>query len=82
MKVWDRKAVELKIVELVREGAKTDCEVRMDSHIYADLGFDSMEHVELVINIEEAFGIVFPDKEVVGRFVDLTLAALAADVPH
>ena len=39
-------------------------EVSLDSNFMDDLGADSLDTVELVMNIEEEFGIEIPDDEV------------------
>ena len=39
-------------------------EISLDSNFMDDLGADSLDTVELVMNIEEEFGIEIPDEEV------------------
>ena len=39
-------------------------EVSLDSNFMDDLGADSLDTIELVMNIEEEFGIEIPDDEV------------------
>jgi acyl carrier protein len=39
-------------------------EISLDSNFMDDLGADSLDTVELVMNIEEEFGIEIPDHEV------------------
>ena len=39
-------------------------EISLDSNFMDDLGADSLDTVELVMNIEEEFGIEIPDDEV------------------
>jgi acyl carrier protein len=39
-------------------------EISLDSSFMDDLGADSLDTVELVMNIEEEFGIEIPDSEV------------------
>ena len=39
-------------------------EISLDSSFMDDLGADSLDTVELVMNIEEEFGIEIPDNEV------------------
>ena len=40
--------------------------ISLDSNFMEDLGADSLDTVELVMNIEEEFGIEIPDDEVAG----------------
>ena len=39
-------------------------EISLDSNFMDDLGADSLDTIELVMNIEEEFGIEIPDDEV------------------
>ena len=41
-------------------------EVVQDARILDDLGADSLDVVELVMNLEEAFDIVVPDEDIEG----------------
>ena len=40
--------------------------ISLDSKFMDDLGADSLDTVELIMNIEEEFGIEIPDDEVAG----------------
>ena len=54
-----------KLKEIVAEQLDTDAEkVTMDSNITEDLGADSLDTVDLVMSIEEAFDIEIPDEAV------------------
>ena len=39
-------------------------EISLDSNFMNDLGADSLDTVELVLNIEEEFGVEIPDNEI------------------
>ena len=39
-------------------------EISLDSNFMNDLGADSLDTVELILNIEEEFGIEIPDNEI------------------
>lgn len=35
----------------------------MESHLAKDLGLDSLDHVEIIVQLEDAFGYEIPDSE-------------------
>ena len=39
-------------------------EISLDSNFMNDLGADSLDTVELILNIEEEFGVEIPDNEI------------------
>ena len=56
--------VEQKVKEIVAEQlGKTVDEVKNESSFQDDLGADSLDIVELVMALEEAFGCEIPDEE-------------------
>ena len=56
--------VEQKVKEIVAEQlGKTVDEVKNESSFQDDLGADSLDTVELVMALEEAFGCEIPDEE-------------------
>lgn len=56
--------VEQKVKEIVAEQlGKTVDEVKNESSFQNDLGADSLDIVELVMALEEAFGCEIPDEE-------------------
>ena len=71
-----KEAIFEKLKELVIDqlGAEED-EVTMEANIQEDLGADSLDVVDLVMSVEEEFGVKIPDEELeniktVGGIVD------------
>ena len=60
--------------------ARTPVAVCPDSHLERDLGLHSMERVELVLRLEEAFGAPMPDEALDAEYVG-DLASLIAGHP-
>jgi acyl carrier protein len=55
--------VETRIIKLVADHLKVDpLKVKVDASFSSDLGFDSLDQVELVMAFEEEFGIEIPDE--------------------
>ncbi|MBI3319757.1 MAG: acyl carrier protein [Candidatus Omnitrophica bacterium] len=65
-----------KVRQIVAQQLKVkDDEVKREAHFIEDLGADSLDTVELVMAIEEEFGIEIPDEDAehiltVGKLVD------------
>jgi len=54
-----------KIVEIVVEQLGCDAsEVTLDSGIIDDLGADSLDVVEMLMAVEDSFGVTVPDEEI------------------
>ena len=55
--------VETRVVKLVANHLKIDpLKVKVDASFSSDLGFDSLDQVELVMAFEDEFGIEIPDE--------------------
>lgn len=60
----DVKEIEAKIVKIIVEQLNVDeSEVKPEASFVDDLGADSLDTVELVMAIEEAFDIEIPDED-------------------
>lgn len=62
---------------LIEEGFPEE-DVRMEAFFWEDLGADSLDLVELVLELEDQFGVKIPDKDAktlktVGQAVDYIL---------
>ena len=55
------------IVDIISKQLKTEAdEIAQDTNIMDDLGADSLDVVELLMSIEETFGVSVPDEDVAG----------------
>lgn len=51
--------------------------LKLERKLQDDLGADSLDNIEIVMALEEAFGIALPDEEVETALVQNTVGALA-----
>nr|CAG8616510.1 11943_t:CDS:2 [Entrophospora candida] len=59
-----RENIEARILDILKAFDKVDpSKVTTQAHFADDLGLDSLDTVEVVMNIEEDFSIEIPDKE-------------------
>jgi long-chain acyl-CoA synthetase len=58
-----------RIVALVQADVRPGVLVRPDSNLELDLGFDSMERVELLASLEQRFGVRIPENIAQGAFL-------------
>jgi len=57
-------SLEKKVREIIADRLKLDVEqVQTNSRFIEDLGADSLDIVEMIMQIEEDFGITIPDEE-------------------
>jgi len=81
----ERKDVEIKVKEIIinhLDLKKTTDDISNDEKIIDDLGFDSLDTVELVMSFEDEYGFNIEDSEAekiitVGDAVDMIMAKLA-----
>lgn len=60
----DRTALESKIVDIITNQLGVEREaVTAEAHVIDDLGADSLDVVELVMALEEAFDVEIPDDD-------------------
>ena len=58
------KSVEKRVMEIIVEQLKVDPEVvTLEAHFIDDLGADSLDLVELIMAMEEEFGMEIADEE-------------------
>ena len=59
-----RQEIEAKIFDIVAKQLNIErANIKLESSFVNDLGADSLDTVELVMEIEEAFGISIPDED-------------------
>lgn len=52
-----------KIIIRVRENSELQIDDQKDFHLINDIGFDSLQVINLVVEVENEFGFVFDDNE-------------------
>lgn len=62
--------VRKEILQIIQEKTDTDIEMEGDISLIDDLGFDSLQLVEVLTEIEERFRVSFEDGEKLLDFVD------------
>lgn len=56
--------IETKIIEIIRKNPNIQGkEISPDDHFINNLGIDSLDAVELILDLEKAFEITIPDEE-------------------
>jgi acyl carrier protein len=64
MKMLERKEIEARVKDIVVKQLGVEAEVvKAERSFVDDLGADSLDIVELVMNLEEEFGFDIPDDE-------------------
>ena len=55
--------IQVKVTQIISEQlGKDESEIKMNSHFIEDLDADSLDTVELVMALEEEFGVDIPDE--------------------
>lgn len=77
-----KEAILEKLILLMRQQkSNLDSQITEKTHLRDDLGVDSIELVEFVINVEDEFGIAIPDEDIdtmtsIGELVDYLVVCL------
>lgn len=59
----DKEKIDKKVKDIVKEKLHLDRDPRNEDSFIDDLGADSLDTVELVMELEEEFGMEIPDEE-------------------
>lgn len=75
-----REDIKQRVISLIDEWSIKE-EVNEDDDLYNDLGFDDLDFMEFVIDLEKEFGIYLPDEEIYDintpkEFIDLIFKEL------
>lgn len=75
-----RENIKQRVISLIDEWSIKE-EVNEDDDLYNDLGFNDLDFIEFVINLEKEFGIYLPDEEIYDidtpkEFIDLIFKKL------
>lgn len=65
---FNKQQIEDKVLSILRNFDRVKenpakPQVTMESHLAKDLGLDSLDHVEIIVQLEDAFGYEIPDSE-------------------
>lgn len=75
-----RENIKQRVISLIDEWSIKE-EVNEDDDLYNDLGFDDLDFIKFVIDLEKEFGIYLPDEEIYDidtpkEFIDLIFKEL------
>ena len=56
--------IEEGVIEVLKTVSRRPIDPKLDSDLVADLGFDSLEVLELVAELEQRFGITVPEEQI------------------
>jgi acyl carrier protein len=60
----DHREIEQKVVQIIAEQLDKDpSQIRMESRFIEDLGADSLDVMQIVMNLEEAFGVQISEED-------------------
>lgn len=63
MAVFEREDTREKVIDIVAQKLNVDKDVVIKSNSFEDLGADSLDMVEIVMKLEEQFGIEINDED-------------------
>ena len=81
----NRSEIETQVIDVVSKQLGVDkSEIKLESSFANDLNADSLDSVELVMNLEDDFSVTIPEEEAeaiqtVGKAVDFIVAAKEAE---
>ncbi|MBT7657007.1 MAG: acyl carrier protein [Phycisphaerae bacterium] len=81
----NRSEIETQVIDVVSKQLGVDkSEIKLESSFANDLNADSLDTVELVMNLEDDFSVTIPEEEAeaiqtVGKAVDFIVAAQEAE---
>jgi acyl carrier protein len=74
------------LIALIKSIGAIECEVNLDDALHEDLGITSLNFIELIVEIEECFGVTIPDEVIVSDDIktvrDLANVVLSKHTPE
>lgn len=77
------KSIEATVFKIISEGLNIDIKkISPNSALVADLGADSLDHIELCMSVEDEFGFILSDEEIekistVQNILDLVISKIS-----
>ena len=59
-----REDIEQRVLSLIEDASWFEKEIHLDDNIFIEIGFDDLDYMELIIELEKEFGIQLPDEEI------------------
>ena len=82
-----REEIETAVKAVVKEQVSGEIKVKLTDDLVENLGFDALDHVEFVMELEDRFGVYISNEEedaiiTVQDAVDLMTKVLLANIPR